>query len=73
MEIESLIWGAELVLSGPGLQGIRTIAPSGLADNVLRLWNDNRALFPRGVDLVLTAGADFMCLPRTTKIIETEI
>jgi len=73
MEIESLVGGAELVLSGPGIQGIRTIAPSGLADNVLRLWNDNRALFPRGVDLVLTAGADFMCLPRTTKIIETEI
>ena len=27
-----------------------------------------RALFPRGVDLILVAGAEIVCLPRTTKL-----
>jgi len=73
MEMEALEGGRELALSGPGISGIATIAPVGLSDSFLRLWNDNRAHFPRGVDLVLTAGADFLCLPRTTKIIATEM
>ena len=49
------------------------IAPKGLPDAFLRIWSDNRALFPRGVDLVLTAGRQFLCLPRTTKITATEM
>ena len=35
-------------------------------------WADNRALFPRGVDVVLTCGQFFIALPRTTKIREME-
>jgi alpha-D-ribose 1-methylphosphonate 5-triphosphate synthase subunit PhnH len=38
----------------------------------MRLWTDNRAIFPRGVDIILTAGSRFVCLPRTTKITATE-
>jgi alpha-D-ribose 1-methylphosphonate 5-triphosphate synthase subunit PhnH len=73
LEIEALTGGAELALSGPGINGIRMIAPVGLPDNFLRLWNGNRALFPRGVDIILTANHEFLCLPRTAKIIETEM
>ncbi|AVA19871.1 MULTISPECIES: phosphonate C-P lyase system protein PhnH [unclassified Rhizobium] len=73
LEIAALEGGKELALSGPGIAGIRMIAPIGLPDTFLRIWNDNRALFPRGVDLVLTAGRQFLCLPRTTKIIATEM
>ena len=73
LEIASLEGGKELALSGPGIAGISMIAPIGLPDTFLRSWNDNRAVFPRGVDLVLTAGRQFLCLPRTTKIIATEI
>ncbi|MDL2400217.1 phosphonate C-P lyase system protein PhnH [Rhizobium mayense] len=73
LEIEALKGGKELALSGPGIADIRMIAPVGLPDTFLRIWNDNRALFPRGVDLVLTAGRQFLCLPRTTKIIATEM
>lgn len=73
LEITSLEGGKELALSGPGIADINMIAPIGLPDTFLRFWNDNRALFPRGVDLVLTAGRQFLCLTRTTKIIATEI
>ncbi|MDL2406725.1 phosphonate C-P lyase system protein PhnH [Rhizobium calliandrae] len=73
LEIAALEGGKELALSGPGIADIRMIAPIGLPDTFLRIWNDNRALFPRGVDLVLTAGRQFLCLPRTTKIIATEM
>ncbi|AYG57604.1 phosphonate C-P lyase system protein PhnH [Rhizobium jaguaris] len=73
LEIAALEGGKELALSGPGIADIRMIAPIGLPDTFLRIWNDNRALFPRGVDLILTAGRQFLCLPRTTKIIVTEM
>lgn len=73
LEIASLEGGKELALSGPGIAGISMITPVGLPETFLRSWNDNRALFPRGVDLVLTAGRQFLCLPRTTKIIATEM
>ncbi|MFJ6326677.1 MULTISPECIES: phosphonate C-P lyase system protein PhnH [unclassified Rhizobium] len=73
LEIESLEGGKDLALSGPGINGVSMIAPVGLPDSFLRIWNDNRALFPRGADLVLTAGRQFLCLPRTTKIIATEM
>lgn len=73
LEIQGLEGGKELALSGPGIKDVTMIAPIGLPDALLRIWNDNRALFPRGVDLVLTAGRQFLCLPRTTKITATEM
>jgi alpha-D-ribose 1-methylphosphonate 5-triphosphate synthase subunit PhnH len=73
LEISGLSGGAGLALSGPGIDGARMVAPAGLADNFARLWNDNRALYPRGVDLILTAGRNFFCLPRTAQIIATEM
>jgi alpha-D-ribose 1-methylphosphonate 5-triphosphate synthase subunit PhnH len=73
LEIEGLDAGTELALSGPGIRDITMIAPRGLPDNILRIWNENRAQFPRGADLVLTAGRRFLCLPRTTKITATEM
>lgn len=73
LEVTELEGGKELALSGPGIESIETIAPSGLPDSFLRLWNDNRAIFPRGADVILTAGKRFVCLPRTTKITATEL
>ncbi len=73
LEIEDLDGGRELALSGPGIRDIGMIAPNGLPENFLRLWNENRAQFPRGVDIVLSAGRRFLCLPRTVKITATEM
>ncbi|RYE62817.1 MAG: phosphonate C-P lyase system protein PhnH [Oxalobacteraceae bacterium] len=68
LEVAALGEGEELTLTGPGILGTRTVAVAGLPDMFGRLWDDNRALFPRGVDVILTAGAQFLCLPRTTRI-----
>ncbi|TQX86515.1 MULTISPECIES: phosphonate C-P lyase system protein PhnH [Rhizobium] len=73
LEVKALEGGRPLALSGPGIRDIATIAPIGLPESFLRLWNDNRAIFPRGADIVLTAGKHFVCLSRTTKITATEI
>jgi alpha-D-ribose 1-methylphosphonate 5-triphosphate synthase subunit PhnH len=59
--------GRRFSLSGPGILQSRNVWIEGLPESFDRLWVDNRALFPRGIDLVLTAGAQFLCLPRTTR------
>jgi alpha-D-ribose 1-methylphosphonate 5-triphosphate synthase subunit PhnH len=64
--------GPALTLSGPGIRHRQTISPAGLPDIFARLWRDNRASFPRGVDVILTAGGRFLCLPRSVTIETTE-
>ena len=73
LEVASLDKGAPLSLSGPGIRESATIAPQGLPEMFLRQWADNRALFPRGVDVVLTAGRQMLGLPRTCKIMPREV
>ncbi|MBB2712202.1 phosphonate C-P lyase system protein PhnH [Rhizobium sophoriradicis] len=73
IELSDLEGGRRLALIGPGIQSVTEIAPVGLPETFLRLWAENRALFPRGIDIVLTSGERFLCLPRTTKITATEI
>lgn len=68
IEIEAFEAGRPLVLTGPGIKDQARIAPQGLPDTFLSLAQANRALFPRGVDLILVAGDKIVCLPRTTII-----
>lgn len=72
LEVQSLEGGPRLELRGPGIRETETIAPKGLSDTFLRQWTDNRTQFPRGVDVVLTCGRQFVALPRTTKISRLE-
>ena len=60
--------GAPLTLQGPGIKGTRTIAPVGLPDDFVAQWTANRALFPRGVDLLLVVAGQVIGLPRSTRI-----
>ncbi|MGV8937915.1 MAG: phosphonate C-P lyase system protein PhnH [Allorhizobium sp.] len=73
IEVPRLDCGPALLLRGPGIKDSVTIAPSGLAPMFIRQWADNRALFPRGVDVVLTCDRQFIGLPRTLKILAKEI
>lgn len=68
IEVAKLGEGQPLTLSGPGLLAPKTIAVDGLSQDFLRQWSDNRMLFPRGVDVILTCGKKLMCLPRTVRI-----
>ncbi|MGB0723268.1 MAG: phosphonate C-P lyase system protein PhnH [Gammaproteobacteria bacterium] len=57
-----------LRLSGPGIETETVLNVEGLTRHV---WNQVRAnhdLFPRGLDFILTTGAQLAALPRTTRI-----
>ena len=66
VEIASFEGGRPLVLTGPGIRSQEEIAPVGLPDMFAHFWSENRQSFPRGVDLILVAGDNILCLPRTT-------
>ncbi|OJF91319.1 phosphonate C-P lyase system protein PhnH [Pararhizobium antarcticum] len=68
IEIAALSGGPAMIGAGPGIKGEVEISPVGLPDIFLTLWNENRSVFPRGVDLVLVAGDAALCLPRTVKL-----
>lgn len=73
LEVAALDKGRALTLTGPGIKDRAAIAPLGLAETFLRQWAENRSLFPRGIDLVLTSGRQMLCLPRTCQIMAREI
>ena len=68
LEVASFDEGSDMVLSGPGIRDSAPMRTKGLPDNFQRSWAENRAIFPRGVDVILTCGKDFICLPRTARI-----
>ncbi|MBV8392752.1 MAG: phosphonate C-P lyase system protein PhnH [Alphaproteobacteria bacterium] len=65
IEVPSLRGGTARHLRGPGIDGRAPFAVSGLADTFAAEWKANHALFPCGIDLVFTAGADLLALPRS--------
>jgi alpha-D-ribose 1-methylphosphonate 5-triphosphate synthase subunit PhnH len=68
LQVDSLSSGELLSLDGPGIEKTASIAPSPLPHRFVEQWGQNRARFPRGVDLVLAAPGGVACLPRTTRI-----
>ena len=62
--------GAPLTLRGPGVKTTRDFAASPLPADFTARVAANRALFPRGVDIVLVAGRDIAALPRSVTIVE---
>lgn len=68
LQVASLSSGDRLALGGPGIDGSTRFAPTPLPRHFVEQWKQNRARFPRGVDLVLAAPEGIACLPRTTRI-----
>ena len=60
--------GGALELSGPGIDGSRRVSISGVADGFWSQRADVVKGFPRGLDLIFTAGAGTMAIPRTTTV-----
>ncbi|WP_303289897.1 phosphonate C-P lyase system protein PhnH [Marinobacter sp. SS5-14b] len=58
---------SELVLEGPGIRQQRRVRIDGFDAGWMQRLADNHALFPCGVDLILTCGNQLMALPRTTR------
>lgn len=68
LEVEALEGGETLTLTGPGILDEITIAPLGLPPHFLQQWQQNHALFPRGVDVVLCTKTHMLALPRSCSI-----
>jgi alpha-D-ribose 1-methylphosphonate 5-triphosphate synthase subunit PhnH len=71
LQVASLDDGAGWRLTGPGIEREHRLEVGGLPRDFPAQWAANRAQFPRGVDLVLCAGARLAALPRTIRITET--
>jgi alpha-D-ribose 1-methylphosphonate 5-triphosphate synthase subunit PhnH len=67
VQVESLKNGPAIELSGPGIEGVATLR-AALSPDLLAQLDVNRALFPRGIDIVLVAGDDVVAIPRTTRL-----
>jgi alpha-D-ribose 1-methylphosphonate 5-triphosphate synthase subunit PhnH len=65
LQVERLSEGEGLMLRGPGIAGSRRLAAAALPADFLDRWSENRALFPRGVDLVLATANAVAALPRS--------
>jgi alpha-D-ribose 1-methylphosphonate 5-triphosphate synthase subunit PhnH len=69
-QVASFGSGVAYRLNGPGLRVPATLSVGGLPRGFATAWQRNRALFPRGIDLILCAGDQLTALPRTVSIEE---
>jgi len=72
IQLPDLEGGRPFTFEGPGIKRRATLAPKGLSRDFGDQWLENRGRFPRGVDLVLTAGERIACLPRSARLVNTE-
>lgn len=56
-----------IVLEGPGIKGRRSFSAAPLPSDLPARLAANRALYPLGIDLILTAPGGVLGLPRTVK------
>lgn len=68
LQIPSLSGGAQVVLTGPGIQTSERVAPQGLPPDFWDQVETNHGQFQFGVDLLLCAGDLLLGLPRSTRI-----
>ena len=59
-----------LQLQGPGIEGVRYFNAAPLPADLTARWTANRALFPRGIDLILAGPGGVAALPRSIAIVE---
>jgi alpha-D-ribose 1-methylphosphonate 5-triphosphate synthase subunit PhnH len=71
LQVDGFDAGTPLTLSGPGIETTVTIAPHPMPRHFSAQWKQNRARFPRGVDLILVSTDAIVGLPRTVRITET--
>ncbi|MBV8751654.1 MAG: phosphonate C-P lyase system protein PhnH [Hyphomicrobiales bacterium] len=68
LQVADLADGDGMVLRGPGIAGTRQLAASPLPANFLEQLADNRAQFPRGIDILLAASDAVAGMPRSLHV-----
>ncbi len=69
VQCASLDGGDAVDLEGPGILGVRRVAPSGVGPS---FWNElaaNAVRYPLGVDVILASNREILCLPRSTRVV----
>lgn len=72
LAVASLEAGDVLQLRGPGIETTSTLQVRGLPQDFYRQWQQNGALFPLGVDVILVAQDKIAAFPRTLRIKQLE-
>lgn len=72
VQVDTLMEGTELALSGPGICGTSPLRAGVLPSDFLDRIQTNHAQFPQGVDLVLVCGLQLVALPRSTQVTARE-
>jgi len=72
VQVETLTGGQELILAGPGIRDTAVLRAGTLPSDFVDRMQANRALFPRGVDLLLVCGTELVALPRSTCVAAKE-
>lgn len=67
---QTLTDGPPLKLTGPGIRGTAELRVAPMPDDFVECHAANRALFPRGIDLIFVAGDQLTALPRTAIVAE---
>ncbi|MPZ55316.1 MAG: phosphonate C-P lyase system protein PhnH [Rhizobiales bacterium] len=70
LQVDSLERGLSLSVTGPGVKDRSTLRAMPLPPDLPQRLVTNRALFPRGVDLLLVANTAVAALPRSITLIE---
>ena len=68
VQVTALGTGQHMTLTGPGLRAPGGLAVTGLPADFPAIWSRNHARYPRGVDLLLCAGAALAALPRSVSV-----
>jgi alpha-D-ribose 1-methylphosphonate 5-triphosphate synthase subunit PhnH len=68
VQVESFDQGEELTLSGPGIRGTRHFSARPLPPDFRARLVANRAMFPRGLDLILVSQDAVAALPRSIRV-----
>lgn len=68
VEVSGLEENKGQALSGPGIDGVTHLEVSGVQSGFWAALAGNRALFPCGIDLILTCGERLAALPRSVRV-----
>jgi alpha-D-ribose 1-methylphosphonate 5-triphosphate synthase subunit PhnH len=70
LQVEGFEIGAPMSLSGPGIADVRAFSAAPLPSDFPARLIANRALFPRGVDVILVSPDAVAALPRSVHVME---
>jgi alpha-D-ribose 1-methylphosphonate 5-triphosphate synthase subunit PhnH len=71
LQIRAFAGGRRFRLEGPGMREPTVLAVDGLPAQFSDMWQQNRARFPLGIDVILCAGTQLAALPRSVTVQET--